>query len=61
MYCHGNQKKANACREVYTSRMKVCIEEAATRKAVAMLEKEIHEREYVDSKDKQIEDSKKGQ
>lgn len=58
-YCHGNRKKADACREAYTRRMKVCVEEAKVRKTV----KQGHE--YVDSKDRKFEsvneNSKKGQ
>lgn len=50
-YCHGSQKKANACREVYTSRMKVCIEEAKARRAAAMFDKINKGHEYVESKD----------
>ena len=57
MYCHGSQKKANACSEAYTNRMKVCINDAVATKAFAHLE-----HEYVDSEDRKYnEDSKKGQ
>ena len=57
MYCHGSQKKADTCKEAYTSRMKVCIDEAKARRVVS----EGHQ--YVESEDKQIEnsDQKKGQ
>ncbi len=62
MYCHGSRKKADACKEAHTSRMKVCIEEAKARKAAAMFDKINKGREYVDSEDRKYnEDSKKGQ
>lgn len=66
MYCHGDQKKADACKEAYTSRMKVCIEEAKARKVVQQGQecvKSLHE--YVGSGDRKFENvkenSKKGQ
>ncbi len=60
MYCHGNQKKADECKEVYTQAMKTCIKEAKARKAARMFDKINSGHEYVESKDKQIENSKKG-
>lgn len=54
MYCHGSQTKANACKEAYTSRMKVCTDEAKARRAVEQ------KHEYVDSKDRKFNENKKG-
>ncbi len=59
-YCHGSQKKANACRDTYTSRMKQCIYLAKANKFVP------EEHKCVDSKDRAFENvnvdsSKKGQ
>lgn len=64
MYCHGSKKKANACREAYTSRMKVCIEEAKARKAASMFDRINNGHEYKESEVRKFEQwykDKKGQ
>ena len=54
VYCHGSRKKADACRDAYTQRMEVCVDETKARRAVEQ------KHEYVESEDKQVENQKKG-
>ncbi len=52
---HLRDKKADACRDAYTQRMEVCVDETKARRAVEQ------KHEYVNSEDKQVENQRKGQ